>query len=1064
MARLEMITATDPAVLLRHAASGFLVPMKASDENPFPTIPYLLAVRQGGLRDDVYSLATAAGSKGWFDLPLCIFHELHDRLGAPSRTVLGDRERLVMLHAAIRSAGSNVFAKLDRPEDFLEAVDRLFGELVSEDVSPERFSSALASRADRDNFEQLRDDDLSRSYAAYRAALAQHDIGDGRDGWLHAARAIDAGTADLSTMHRGHRELRIFGLQDLRHGWSHLIAALGRTTQLDRVTLHSSTALELGAIPHERVVLEEPESVATRLFSQASSRAKPVILSEAKDLQLGRPRLLSAPDNERELQWISLECRRLIDAGTAPHRIAIVARQSRPGVDRAVSALARVGVPATARQRTAICEIPVIRALQSLLGAAGEGWTRHGLSEVADNPYLGAGLSTQVLNFLGFRRRIIGLSAWQKSLDALAVQEASPNQRDRLPSPELVAETREAFAQFSERARELDKGRTLPEWLEWLAAMMERDDWELRKRAFTVEGERYDLLRLDATGCEALQGVIDEWRSAVTKYADDEMRSSRLSVGEFASQLSACLRGEVALWTPMFRGVQVLESLAAAYRSFEHVFVIGMEAGAFPVRASQSPIFDDRERSALVAAGIPLELRGVWDARERELFRILVAGARQLTLSHARCDEQGSEVIASAFVDELLDACDVEKVSVATSDVVLKGVPLYKAVILSSPAVILSEARDLPLQLPLPSALDHAQHAARVERMRHLGQPSPWSGTIEDPELVAMLAEQFGDDYLWSPTQLEEFAKCPWAFFSKRLLGLELLEDPEEDIAPSAQGTILHVALERFYNEAMKRDGKPVFLREPDLAWALPLAEQCVDAAFAAEMERQWVGHPAMHAAKQGELRRIMTGFIAWEVALHEEMHEDNNRKKAPKLIRTGVESHELRFDDMRYVKDGVTLRYRGTIDRVEVSVDDRLPGVPFIGALDYKTSKYATPGGGEAKAWADGVVLQVPLYAYALSQLRPDHEVVRVGYASLKRPASIHQLELYQFDRKTGEADPDDKAQEKWKDALNAAVMQLKRARAGEFPADPPPSCHCPPWCHGRDVCRVKGGPRDAF
>jgi hypothetical protein len=155
-----------------------------------------------------------------------------------------------------------------------------------------------------------------------------------------------------------------------------------------------------------------------------------------------------------------------------------------------------------------------------------------------------------------------------------------------------------------------------------------------------------------------------------------------------------------------------------------------------------------------------------------------------------------------------------------------------------------------------------------------------------------------------------------------------------------------------------------------------------------------------------------------------------------------------------------VKLRFRGSIDRVEVSVDERRPSMSFIAASDYKSTKWSTPGSGDRKAWDDGVVLQVPLYAFALTQLKPDHEIARVDYLALKNPEQVHLLQLYTFDKKSARPQEDAEAQQRWQTALDGAIAQIKRVRAGEFPPGPPPSCNCPPWCHGRDICRVPGGP----
>ena len=163
----------------------------------------------------------------------------------------------------------------------------------------------------------------------------------------------------------------------------------------------------------------------------------------------------------------------------------------------------------------------------------------------------------------------------------------------------------------------------------------------------------------------------------------------------------------------------------------------------------------------------------------------------------------------------------------------------------------------------------------------------------------------------------------------------------------------------------------------------------------------------------------------------------------------------------MFFERDGIRIRYRGSIDRVDVSVDERTT-TRFVAAIDYKTTRWSTPGGGNREAWDDGIVLQVPLYAHALQTLRPDHQIARVEYQTLKNSDRFHSLELYTIDKKTKRLEDDPAATAKWQGALDHAIAHVKRARGGTFPADPPKTCTCPPWCHGRDICRVPGGPRE--
>ena len=122
--------------------------------------------------------------------------------------------------------------------------------------------------------------------------------------------------------------------------------------------------------------------------------------------------VIEAPDADREAEQVALRIRRLADDGVPLHRIAVVSHDARPHLDLALRALERVGVPATARRKIGLSEVPVIRAILALVTAAAEGWTRHALVELADQPYFRNGLNPRVLNYLVYRARWMGPDAW----------------------------------------------------------------------------------------------------------------------------------------------------------------------------------------------------------------------------------------------------------------------------------------------------------------------------------------------------------------------------------------------------------------------------------------------------------------------------------------------------------------------------------------------------------------------------------------------------------------------------------------------------------------------------
>ena len=980
------------------------------------------------MRDDLIRLAADRAVTGWFDPPLCVLHELPDWLGRTDRKPLGDYERLVLLTAVLRASVGDVFGRMRNPGAFTDAVDQLFGELVREGVGAAEFLQAAEQRAG-DPFEIARDRELATVYRAYHDRLAFSGRRDGRDTLVDCTEALRADPEALVRRLRGRRECRILGLHDLRGGWRPLLAALNDSPALDRVVLYAAD---------DSLLREGLEAGVERLDHAPAFGAALFESAEPDDATVD---LIAAPDPDREVEEIARRVRALAEQGTALHRIAVVSRKARPHVDLVVAALARVGVPAAARLRISFAEIPVVRSVLGLFRAAADGWTRRTLIDLTAQPYFANELDVTVLNHLGYRAAVAGLTAWRDGLVQLereaqraecAEHEDEERRRRDLPGAYRVSRTRRAFESFAELVRPLDETRALPDWVNWLLGFLERDPLGIETHVYRVPSQRYDIARNDMAGWTALRSVVTEWAAAIETWGDE---SAQLDAAQFHERLQRVLSGDAALWTPTRRGVLVLESLAAVYRPVDHLFLLGMEAGRFPSPHPCSPIIDDADRTALRGLGVPLEGSALWDARERSLFRILLAGAaRTVTLSYVALDELGELQAPSAFVEAVAECHAVGREEIPISRVLTPEVPVHA-----------NEA-----------ALENALHAARVERRRETGVLTSYNGLVEDPALLARLAGRYGDDYVWSPSQLEQYAICPWGWFSARLLRLEKVEDPDQEMDAATRGGVLHDALKRFFEGAQERKRSAVFLTPDDLSWIAADVAAALDAAIEQASNERWVGHGSLLPAKREELRRILMGYLAWEVELNDKMTR-SNRGHAPRMVRTAVAHHEQRFDNAVLERGGITVRYRGFIDRVEVGCDERVPARHLVAAVDYKTSEYSTPGEGKASAWDDGVVLQVPLYAHALRMLVEGADVARVEYRALKKKdnKAVHRLQLYEVNWKGPLLVPKGDARAKLERALDHVPELVRSVRSGRFPAAVPPSCNCPSWCHGSDICR---------
>ncbi len=1045
--RIELVSAHNPERLLQQASEPLLVsPTPTPGSRPLATPDTLLVLRQGGLRDDLLALAARKRLPGWFDPPVAVFHELPLWLGAPDHVPLTDFDRAVLVQRLMRGHGGEVLSPVASQPGFIDAVDHLLGELGSAGVTPEAFHAAVRLAAPfRDPVDRARDEALAGVYHAWVSLLRANRVRDGRAALVDTAAFLAENPDAVSRRLGTRREMRIVGLTDLRGGWRRLLSVLDRTPCFDRVVLYAAPGIleAEGLRPARTTVLPEPltaTALPARLFTP-SERSEPTRTVAC----------ITAPDPQREAEEVARRIRILVDRGVPTNRIAVVSRRARPTTDLVLGALARAGLSGSARRRMTLGEIPVVRALTALFNAAADGWTRHGLVSLARQPYFRHQLDPDILNRIGFESPVRGLAVWRGAL--LTLEQRARAERDGAtdsdeprrvgtPPPGLIRRARDGFEQFENAVLEIDPPRPLAHWLRWLERFLADDPLDMGARIWEVPDSNWDLARVDLAGWRGVTTAVKEWRAALDRWSSIDSDDAPLPVAAFRDHLRNVLSGDVALWTPVRKGVQVLEALAATGRSWEHLFLMGMNAGEFPVAPSVSPLLHEEDRRLLRRAGLPLDGSDHRALRERHHFRLLVGSAEHLTVSRPARDVAGRDTLPSPFLDALSEVAHITPERIGARRVITPGIPFYRT----------------------SRALFTARHAAEVERDRARPRPGLWSGLITRTDLLSLLKERFGDGYSWSPSSLESHAKCPWSWFAQRLLRLEQGTDPGEEADPAARGTLWHDTLRRFFDRAAEQWGSPVVLDRDRLRALEPVLDQVLNEAWEVAVSSGWLGPEALHDVTRASTRRALWRYLEWETS-EIEKERASNRGNAPKRLRTGVAHHELTFQDVVLERDGVRMRYRGTIDRVEFGVDERVPNPEtWIAAVDYKSSKWSTPGGGSAGAWGDEIVLQIPLYAHALRALYPESRIARTEYRAVKSREAVHVLQLATVDWKTGTILPDPDAARRLESSLDAVVSHVRSIRGGVFPLAVPPSCTCAPWCPGRDICRIPGGPREAF
>jgi len=577
------------------------------------------------------------------------------------------------------------------------------------------------------------------------------------------------------------------------------------------------------------LVLDRPpswqgEGVESAFTERLAGRLSPVArIEEAPppplaDVAPPRVERFQAPGSGAETREVARRIRALLDSGARPEGIGVVARDLTSYRLPLARHFRRLGVPFSAlgtrgalgsagRRARAFLEllrrgeeVPAERWLDAVAGLAGVAVVDLRLAFAS----LGAGRLRDVAMlrpelFLRSESDSFPLPIRHGLREAASVregEEADPDEAagevravrrhvkgERIRSAvRLAGRVRERLSGWPEEARAADH-------LSRLRALLDELGWREGDEVAGPVLEALEALGREVPG----RFILDR----------DELR--RLLAGELEEAGTADLGG-------LGGGVQVLSAMEARGRTFEHLFVIGLNRDVFPRGVREDPLLPDDLRRVLqrVIPDVPVKLAGFDE--ERWLFAHLLSASPAVTLSWQGVDEDGKALSPSPL---LRDAADVLKVPALWSREAAGQGPRTAA----ERAVLAAlHGTRSGLGRVLPIALGKDLSAARIAILDEL---DPDLRTPEGRAARSRLGPYFGFLGAYSSqgrghekdprrrelyvTHLEALAACPWQLFLQRLLKLEPTPDPLE-MAPGTDplllGNLTHAVLERIVREA----------------------------------------------------------------------------------------------------------------------------------------------------------------------------------------------------------------------------------------------------------------------
>lgn len=882
-------------------------------------------------RDAVFAAAARRGHPGWLAPPVAFFSDLPRMFGIAQRPAGLLRRRLLIGELAAAHGlepGMAAATGFDRG-GIAHAADTLFGELLPEGVTPEQLADALAA-LDGDEFAVRRNEWLVATYRAYLDRLRGEDRYDFRA--IHAMVAERIAAGGLRRALGGAERLHIYGPTSQRTR-RHLMEALKGQGDVDVIIY----------LPAEDESSEWDEFVTQ---VESLPPAEPCGMS-----------VQPAPDGRRELEWVALQVKELVvKRRVQPHEIAVVARMGRDDTRRAHEIFRAAGIPATARVRCPLAEVPALKAVLQLFRGAARRWSYRPLRHVLESAYFDIDVSLRSADHVARERRVEGLDRWAAELCRLQNVSDGDKERNALRRegifPDRLRRDCEAFQRFVDRAASLGDSRPVTEWIAVTLSLLKPGWFDFRNRLCRDDGGRWDIVRMDQQAVEALERMLGEWRAG----ADD---AEAIGPEEWYARLRRALASnEIALSTPLRTGVQILEAHEAALFPFEHTFVVHANDGEFPRVPFTGVFFSDEERTALVERGLPLANRHTALRRERTLWRA-VTNNPHVTVTYRTADADGVPLLPSLMVPRHDPTDEIPRKEyiwpTPFNEVHARRAAMRRL------ARSKRESRGDGVVTPAVGPLRHAVFTAHAESQRREGRagsdrpagaPGPWSGHLRDPWLLDYLARRFGDDRIWSASQLEGYAQCPFVYLIQRVLWLDELAEAEEETTALAAGSVSHKLLERFYS-AFDGPYPAELAGETEELYRRLVAE-----VFAEEegVGETWLGAPPLWAVTRRQIEHRVADFLRWELRLFE-----GRRPHRSEFAFGDHEADAVELTGCDVAGASTRIRLRGRIDRVDVAP---IGGEERYYVVDYKSSRTPTTGW-----YMDGGALQTPLYMAALAQ-----------------------------------------------------------------------------------------------
>jgi ATP-dependent helicase/nuclease subunit B len=617
-----------------------------------------------------------------------------------------------------------------------------------------------------------------------------------------------------------------------------------------------------------------------------------------------------------------------------------------------------------------------------------------------------------------------------------------------------------------------------------LMRLLEQLQFSQQVRGFAETSEReIAMSTLDLRALEGLRRTLSTAARSIEisdRGAIEDQTPAPIRLATFLDETMRCAKGQSLITSGADPGgLKVLEATDIRGLKFRTVFIAGLIEGGFPLRPSRDWIYPHEERERLKGYGLTLEdiSPDTLLKEEHYFYQAACRATERLCLSRPLVSDDGSETVASYYVEEIIHAVAPSRITKEIIQTDYDGRTLFQSSRNSELATLLVRQEERPRHRAqsegnFPPEIitrlitkareagylsESAERRIAIERERGSRWFGRFDGLISDPRLLERLAKQHDTEHAFSASELSLYGRCPFKFFADRILKLEPRGEAALDLSALDAGSLLHEALRRFFE---RHRGER--LTDLDPAGLRQELREVADGVFDEHESAAPPLNPQVWAIDREIRKLLLEQVLEYELSVEEKTQSKDVRpvyfELAFGMTSGPIDPHstEQRLRLYRTLIDQTeTLLLRGQIDRVDVAEDETAI------AYDYKLSK-----GASLDDMQEGRALQLHIYLAALEQLLlPGNAIAGGGYYTIRGTSGRRNQGLYRVSMteytgvgKTTTSSLPDTDWKRIRGEMESRIWEfVDGMRAGGFAVKPSaPNTSCP-RCDYSAVCRYE-------